>query len=70
MATVLATPLSVSVIVFFQLGLMPMDLLLVMADLLLNFLDGILMVVYLLLVVFGGLLPQLGKLQFLLKLNR
>jgi len=48
---------------------MPTDLLVVMADLLLKFLDDILMVVYLLLVVFGGLLPQLGKFLFLLKLE-
>jgi len=66
-ATVLASlPVSV-VIVFIQLGLMPPDLLLVMADLLLKFLNGILMVVYFLLVVFGSLLLQLGKLLFLLK---
>ena len=52
---------------------MPLDLLLVMLDLLLNFLNGTLMVVYLLIKVIGGLLmvclgPSSLKLLFLLKL--
>ena len=49
-----------------QLGLVPADLLLVTPDLLLQLLDSVLVVVYLFLVVFGCLLPQLSKLFFLL----
>ena len=51
---------------FIQLGLVPADLLLVALDLLLQLLNSVLVMVYLFLMVFGCLLPQLGKLIFLL----
>ena len=51
---------------FIQLSLVPADLLLVAPDLLLQLLNSVLVMVYLFLVVFSCLLPQLGKLFFLL----
>ena len=48
-----------------QLGLVPADLLLVALNLLLQLPNSILVMIYFFLVVFGCLLPQLGKLLLL-----